>query len=81
MKASMTALPTKKRQVTIERIERALDRLAEIIVDFGEDGKKLLPIYRRLEEEAEALRADQSLLDQVRRRLSQSEHRRAARSA
>ncbi len=37
--------------ITIERVERALDKLAEIIVLLGENGINVLPIYDRLEKE------------------------------
>lgn len=33
--------------ITAERIERALNRLAEIIVQLGDEGRKCLPIYKR----------------------------------
>jgi len=36
-------------QVTHERIQRALDQVAEIIVARGEKGEDWLPLYERLE--------------------------------
>jgi hypothetical protein len=44
------------RPITPARIKRALDRLAEIIVQLGHEGYKYLPIYKRLETEFAQIR-------------------------
>lgn len=66
--------------VTIERIERALDRLAEIMIDLGEDGPKCLPIYERLETELATLRDSDDKMAAVRERAKRSKDRTSARS-
>lgn len=67
--------------LTIARLERALDVLASDIIAFGDRGRELLPIYRRLEKELSAMRAEDALLSSVRARVTQSQDRRAGRSA
>ncbi|MDH7805509.1 hypothetical protein P3T33_000626 [Rhizobium sp. AN67] len=61
--------------ITIERVERALDKLAEIIVLLGENGINVLPIYDRLEKELAALRSSGSQMDEVRARAARSKLR------
>lgn len=61
--------------VTAERIERALDKLAEIIVLLGENGVNVLPIYDRLEKELAALQSSDSRMDEIRARAAQSKLR------
>jgi hypothetical protein len=58
--------------VTVARLERGLDRLAEIMVDLGDQGAQCLPIYERLEEELEALVAKTDQMAKVRARLKRS---------
>lgn len=64
--------------VTAERIERAMDRLAEVIVSLGGAGSRVLPIYQRLEEELATLRRADSSMDSVLDRLRRSKGRKAA---
>lgn len=70
-----------KPALTIERLERALDLLAAEIVDFGDRGRELLPMYRRLERELAAMKADNDLMTSVRDRLKQSKSQTAVRSS
>jgi hypothetical protein len=56
--------------VTIETMERYLDRLAGIIDKAGNRGAVYLPIYERLEIELEKLKAKDALMGCVRARLS-----------
>ncbi|CCF19075.1 protein of unknown function [Pseudorhizobium banfieldiae] len=65
-------------QITPERIERALDRVAEIIVDL-KDGQKCLPIYERLEAELKAMRAAENTMASVMQRVRGSKGRKAGR--
>lgn len=53
---------TRAATVTAERIERALDGLARIMVDAGAAGRAFLPIYARLERELVAVRADDATM-------------------
>lgn len=69
----MTAEP-----ITIERLECALDRLAEIMVTMGDDGRHYLPIYDRIESELESMRANEDRMSAVRKRLERSKGQRAA---
>lgn len=57
-----------KQPITAERIERALDHLAEIIVQLGEGGAHYLPIYERLENELAAMKAQEAMMERVRER-------------
>ncbi len=54
--------------VTLARLEAALDGLAQIMVLLGDDGRKLLPMFERLEREAEAMRSADRAMDKVRER-------------
>jgi len=63
--------------VTPERIERALDRVAEIIVAYGDEGHKFLPLYDRLEKELRACQAIDQRLADARRRFQRSRDRMA----
>lgn len=67
------------RPVTIERVERALDKLAEMIVMMGDDGMKALPIYDRLESELEAMKAGADRLASVYKRADEVRRRRRSR--
>ncbi len=61
---------------TAARIERALDKLAEIIVLLGDDGVNVVPIYERLEKELAALKSSGSRMDEIRARAARSKLRR-----
>ena len=65
--------------ITIERVERALDRLAEIIVFLGDDGVNVLPLYDRVESELETMKASTDRLALVRERLKRSQDRKEGR--
>ena len=52
----MSRRPRQPEPVTAERIERALDGLARIMVEAGAEGRAYLPIYVRLERELAAMR-------------------------
>ena len=54
-----------KDKITIERIDRALDKVADAIVRFGD---VYMPVYLRLEREREILVDQTSDMDRVRRR-------------
>lgn len=58
------------RPVTAERIERALNRVAEIIVARGEQGEALLPLYDHLERALQYLQKRDERLAAVRERVS-----------
>ncbi len=62
--------------LTVQRVERALDKLAETIVFLGDDGQKLLPLYDRLEKELAALKSSDSRMDEIRARAARSKLRR-----
>lgn len=51
--------------ITRERIERAMDTLAQWMVRLGPDGVKCLPIYERLERELEALSSKESKMVEI----------------
>ncbi len=55
-----------------ERIGRALDRVAEIIVARGEQGEAWLPLYDYLEGALQDLQAKENRLAAVRERVKQS---------
>lgn len=61
--------------VTPERIERAMDRVAEIIVARGDRGREMLPMYDRLERMLIACRATEDRLSAVRHRFAVSQGR------
>lgn len=69
------------RPVTAERIERALDRVAEIIVAQGEQGEVWLPLYDHLDCALRDHRAKQERLATMRERVKRSQGRRAMRSS
>ncbi|MFK4824811.1 hypothetical protein ACI0FM_08485 [Paenochrobactrum sp. BZR 588] len=68
----------KPRPVTLERIDRAMDRLAQIILDHGQEGLQYLVIYERLEQEREIVLEQEGQLNKLRERLKQSKARMAA---
>lgn len=71
----------KSKPITPERIENALDRLAELMVKLGEKGLLCLPIHERLESELEAIKTRDTQMAAVLARFKQSKDRRAARSS
>lgn len=58
--------------ITRERIERAMDALAQWMVRLGPDGVKCLPIYERLERELEALSSTESKMAEIFARAKRS---------
>lgn len=62
--------------VSVERVERALDKLAEIIVFLGDDGVNVLPIYERLEMELEPMKRFEAKMGEIRARAARSKLRR-----
>ena len=67
--------------ITVQRIERALDRVAEIIVARGDQGETWLPLYDYLERALQDHRAKEELLAAVRQRVIRSQDRTATRSS
>lgn len=65
--------------VTPERIERVMDRVAEIIVARGDKGRELLPAYERLEKMLLNCQAEDEKLAAVRQRFQRSRGRTASR--
>jgi len=57
------------RPVTVDRIGRALDRVAEIIVARGDQGEAWLPLYDYLERAMRDLQAKEERLAEVRERV------------
>lgn len=58
---------TTHRPVTVQRIERALDRVAEIIVARGDQGEAWLPLYDYPERAMQDLQAKEVRLAEVRK--------------
>mgnify|MGYP001335339979 CR=1 FL=1 len=71
----------KPKPVTLARVERALDRLAVIMVDDPAIAEELVPLFDLLEEEAARLRAESDSLQRARERARRSRDRTATRSA
>lgn len=69
------------RPVTAERIERALDRIAEIIVARGDQGEAWLPLYEHLERALRDHKAREKRMAAVRERVTRSRGQREARSS
>lgn len=69
------ALKRKPKPVTIERLERALDRLAEFIVLKGAEGWKWVPIYKMLDAELIRLKTLKDDMSAIRKRARQSKDR------
>lgn len=55
--------------VSAADLERMLDRLAREIHAFGPKGRKLLPLYTRLETELATIRAEEDALSRAMARL------------
>lgn len=62
--------------VTVERLEGALDCLAEVMVEMGNDGAVYLPIYERLERELAEMRSAQDKMTAIRERAKAARSRR-----
>ncbi len=67
-------------EVSIEVLEKCLDRLALAIDRAGKRGAVFLPIYERVETELDALRARQDRMERARQRLRRSKDQTAKRS-
>ncbi len=67
--------------LTVERLERALDDLAILIDDYGDRGRELLPMYKKLDTELADMRAEADLMASVRARLKRPLNRTEARSS
>lgn len=65
--------------VTAENIERALDRLSQIMKRMGKEAPLYYPIYSRLEDELAALSAKDDRMVAVLERARRSQGRTAAR--
>lgn len=63
--------------VTPERLDNALDRLAEVMIFMGDKGHIYLPIYERLEQELEQMRSADNKMSAVHARLKRSQDRKA----
>jgi hypothetical protein len=65
----------------MKRLEAGLDRLAAVMVGYGEDGRKFIPSYERLERELEEMRSQSAAADAaweaVRERVRRSKDRKA----
>ncbi len=55
--------------MSIEVLEKHLDRLALVIERAGKRGAVYLPIYERIETELDALRAKEERMERARQRL------------
>jgi len=62
----------KDKPVTLERVERCLDRLAVIMDEDPAIAEELVPLFDLLEEEAARLRAEESSLQRARERARRS---------
>lgn len=71
--------PGDDKPVTVARIEKALDRLADLMASDRRLARKLLPLYTWFEEEADALREQDEHLQRVLARARRSKDQRAAR--
>lgn len=69
------------RPVTAERIERVLDRVAEIIVSRGDKGEAWLPLYDHLERALQDYQARKERIAIVHERVKRLQDRTAVRSS
>ena len=60
---------TPRIEVSVEVLEKHLDRLALAIDRAGKRGAMYLPIYERLEAKLEELRAEEARMERARQRL------------
>jgi hypothetical protein len=67
--------------ITVQRIERALDRVAEIIVARGNQGETWLPLYDHLERALNDYQAKEGRLAGVHQRVTRLRDQRATRSS
>lgn len=67
-----------EKPITAGRIERALNRLSEIMVQLGPEGDICMPIYERLESELTVYRAREQKSAEVHERARNSKAARAA---
>jgi hypothetical protein len=58
-----------KVEVTVEVLEKCLDRVALAIDRAGKRGAVYLPIYERIEAELDTLRAKEARMERARQRL------------
>jgi len=65
-------LPIPETEITVERLERCLDRLALEIEALGPEGEVYFPIWDRLEREIEIRRKKNDTLAAVRERVKRS---------
>ncbi len=68
-----------EKPITPERIEAALDHLAEIMVAFGDAGAIYIPLYERLERELVAARATEAKMAAIHEHAKRVKERRLAR--
>ncbi|EJJ27322.1 hypothetical protein [Rhizobium sp. CF142] len=66
-----------EKPITAKRIERALNRLSEIIVTLGEEGERAILIYERLETELAARRAREQRIAEISERAKRAKASRA----
>ncbi|WP_411905975.1 hypothetical protein [Rhizobium mayense] len=72
----MTEYTSDGKPVTAERIERALDVVARYIIELGDEGPAILPIYRRLKDELAKLKVEEAEMAEIRQRAQRSGRRR-----
>lgn len=77
----MSAAALTSKPITVDRIEKCLDRLAQIMVASGAEGRAYLPIYERLESELEAMRDTDVKMSRIYARVRRSKDRTAVRSS
>lgn len=68
----------KEMPLTADRVERALDGLAEIMVKLGPEGRKCLPIYESIEKDLAVMRSAEDKMAAVRERAKRSKDRKAS---
>ncbi|MBB4398681.1 hypothetical protein [Bradyrhizobium sp. ERR14] len=60
--------PANDNEITVEMLERCLDRLADIMAQAPQGGEVYLPIWERLEREIETKKASESTMARAMRR-------------
>jgi hypothetical protein len=68
-------------EVSVEVLEKCLDRVALAIDRAGKRGAVYLPIYERIEAELDTLRAKEERMERARQRLKQLRGRKEKRSS
>ena len=68
-------------EVSVEVLEKCLDRVALAIDRAGKRGAVYLPIYERIEAELDTLRAKEERMERARQRLKQLQGRKEKRSS